>query len=116
MARLTSGTDEFNDWDVSGTFTSELKDGAVVLHRQGDLIVLPTGFDRVHGRLNATQVAVRSNLTKVLNERSAEGRGFPQTMTIDVLEPTGQLSKAGPLWADQFATEGGWLTIAWNRQ
>lgn len=116
MARLTSGDDEFADWDVSGTFKTELKDGGVVLHRQGDLVVLPTGFDREHGTLSSRQVAVRSNLTKVLNQRSAQGRGFPATITIDALEPSGDLSKVGPLWAGQFTSDGGWLTMAWNRQ
>ena len=116
VAKLTSGNDDFDDWDVTGTFKPELTGGSIVLHRQGDLVVLPTGFDREHGKLSANQVAVRSNLTKVLNDRSAEGRGFPQTITVDPLEPSGDLSKVGPLGADQFDTGDGWLTMSWNRQ
>jgi hypothetical protein len=116
MARLTSGDDEFTDWDVTGTFTPEMKDGGIVLHRQGDLVVLPTGFDRARGQLSSRQVAIRSNLTKVLNERAAEGRGFPQTITIDALDLSDQLDNVGPLWADEFMPEDGWVTMAWNRQ
>ncbi len=116
VAKLTSGDDDFDNWDVTGTFTPELAGGGVVLHRQGDLVVLPTGFDRASGKLSANQVAVRSNLTKVLNERSAEGRGFPQTITVDPLEPSGDLSRVGPLGAEQFDAGDGWLTMAWNRQ
>ncbi|MCI0493081.1 MAG: hypothetical protein L0Z07_09105, partial [Planctomycetes bacterium] len=116
IARLTSGGDEFTNWDVTGTFTPELKEGGVVLHREGELVVFPTGFDTEGGQLSSRQVAVRSNLTKVLNDRSSKGRGFPLTMEFPVLEPTGELSKVGPLELSDFTSSNGWLTLAWNRR
>lgn len=116
LSRLTSGDEQFTRWDVTGTFMPELKDGGVVLHRQDDLVVLPTDFDPESDQLSSRQVALRSNLTKVLNERSAQGRGFSQTITIEALEPSGELKKVGPLDLRQFTSAGGWLTLAWNRQ
>ena len=113
--RMVSGEDEFEDWDITGTFQPQLADGGVMLRRDGDLEVLPTGFDRERDQLSQRQVAVRSNLTKVLNERSAEGRGFPRTIEIDRLEPEGDWEKVGPLNLEEFTSDDGWLALAWNR-
>lgn len=116
VARLTSGDEQFTEWDITGTFTPQLEGGSIVLRRQGDLVVLPTGFDTTRGDLNARQVAIRSNLTKVLNERSAQGRGFPSRIEFAQLEPSGSLEKVGPLEARQLTSDNGWLTLAWNRK
>jgi hypothetical protein len=115
VARLTSGSDDFRQWDVTGTFRPELADGGVTLRREGELTVLPTGFDPDHDRLSSRQVAVRRNLTRVLTERSDEGRGFPQTVQIKPLEPSGKLANAGPLAVGEFTSSDGWLTVTWNR-
>jgi hypothetical protein len=61
-------------------------------------------------------VAVRRNLTKVLTERSDEGRGFPQTIKIEPLEPSDDFADVGPLPVQEFASGEGWLTVAWNRE
>ena len=117
LARLSSGDEEFTEWDVTGMFTPELDDGGIVLRREGDLVVFPTGFDQRGGQqLNSRQVAVRSNLTKVLNERSAQGRGFPTRIEFEQLEPTGTLEKVGPLDAKQLKSNDGWLTLGWHRE
>lgn len=116
LARLTSGDDNFTRWDVTGVFAPELKDGGVVLHRQGDLEVLPTDFDPAKGQLSSRQVALRSNLTKVLNERSAQGRGFSPTIEIKEWQPTGEFEKVGPLPLESFNSNGGWLTLVWARK
>jgi hypothetical protein len=113
---LESGDDVFDRWDVTGTFTPELADGGVTLRRSGELVVFPTGFDREGGQLSSRQVAVRRNLTKVLTERSDEGRGFPLTIEIKKLEPSEDFADVGPLLVNEFASGGGWLTVAWNRQ
>lgn len=115
VAKLASGDDQFENWDISGTFTPELKEGGVVLHRQGDLVVLPSGFDPEHGQLSSRQVGIRSNLTKVLNERSAQGRGFPHTIEIERLKPRDRFERIGPLDLKEFASGDGWLTLAWDR-
>jgi hypothetical protein len=54
-------------------------------------------------------------LIDVLTKRSDEGRGIPQTIELKPLEPKDDLAHVGPLPVRQFAPEGGWLTVAWNR-
>ncbi len=116
VAHLKSGSDVFDNWDVTSTYTPELNDGGVTLHRDGELVVLPTGFDPEKGQLSSRQVAVRRNLTKVLTERSDKGRGIPLTIKIDQLEPKDNLENVGPLPVKDFVSENGWLTVAWNRK
>jgi hypothetical protein len=88
-----------------------------VLRREGELVVLPTDFDPRGGeQLPSRQVGIRSNLTKVLNERSAQGRGFPSRIEFSQLEPSGSLDKVGPLVAREVKTNDGWLTLAWHRK
>ena len=113
VARLQSGDQTFNNWDITGTYTPELENGGVVLRREGDLVVLPGDF---RGSLTSRQTAERSNLEKEINERSARGRGFPSTIEIDPLEPEGPLADAGPLAFNEFVSDDDWLTLAWDRQ
>lgn len=117
LARLTSGDEVFTEWDVTGVFTPQLENGGVVLRREGDLVVLPTDFDTTSGeQLPSRQVGIRSNLTKVLTERSAQGRGFPSRIEFEQLEPSGTLEKVGPLEARELSSNDGWLTLAWHRK
>lgn len=113
IARLRSGDRTFSDWDVTANYTPELADGGILLRRDGDLVMLPSDF---RGTLSSRQVAERRNLEEELNERSAQGRGFPQTIEFEPLEPEGALAEAGPLDATECVSDNGWLTLAWNRQ
>jgi hypothetical protein len=115
VALLISGDERFDEgWDITGIFTPRLENDGIVLVRDDELDILPTGFDRTRP-LPSDQVAVRSNLNRVLNERSAQGRGFPARIEFAPLEPTGSLDKIGPLAARELQSEDGWLTIAWSR-
>ncbi len=116
IAKLKSGDDTFDRWDVTSTYKPEMLEGGVKLTRHGELVVLPTGFDPEKGQLSSRQVAVRRNLTKVLTERSDKGRGIPQTIQIDQLEPKDELADVGPLPVTVFTSGNGWLTVAWDRQ
>jgi hypothetical protein len=113
VARLQSGDQTFNNWDITGTYARELANGGVVLRREGDLVVLPGDF---RGSLTSRQTAERSNLEKEINERSARGRGFPTTIEIDPLEPEGALADAGPLAFNEFESDDDWLSMAFDRQ
>jgi hypothetical protein len=114
--RLKSGDETFNDWDVTGTYTPELAGGGIVLRREGELEMLPAGFDESKDRLSSRQVAERSNLEKELNARSAQGRGFPLTVEFEPINPDEALEGAGPLEYNQFSSDGGWLIVAWDRR
>ena len=113
LASLQSGDRSFEDWDITGTYNPELVDGGVVLHREGNLVMLPADFD---GTLSSRQTAERRNLEEELNERSAQGRGFPNTIEFEPIRPEGALADAGPLEINQFTSQDGWLVLAWNRR
>ncbi len=113
ISRLRSGDKTFANWDVTGTYTPELADGGVVLRREADLVMLPADF---RGTLSSRQAAERRNLEEELNQRSAQGRGFPRTIEFDALEPEGALAAAGPLLMRECGSDDGWLTLAWSRQ
>ena len=113
IARLKSGEKTFEDWDVTGTYKPELSDGRVLLHRDGDLVMLPADF---RGQLNARQVGERRNLEEELNKRSAQGRGFPKTIQFDPVKPEGKIADAGPLEFNKFSSGDGWLIIGLDRQ
>jgi hypothetical protein len=112
LARLKSGDQTFEDWDIAGTYTPELAGGGVLLHREGDLVMLPADFD---GTLSSRQTAERRNLEEELNERSAQGRGFPAMIEFEPIKPEGALADAGPLELNEFSSEDGWLSLAWDR-
>jgi hypothetical protein len=38
------------------------------------------------------------------------------TIEFQSLKPTGALADAGPLEYNQFSSDNGWLTLAWDRQ
>jgi hypothetical protein len=116
VARITSGEDEFTEWDVTGTFIPQIANGGLLLRREGDLVVLPTGFDTARGQLTPREVGLRTNLAKVFNERSAQGRGFPSQIEFPPLEPAGALAKVGPLALSEFRCAEGWITLAWDRE
>jgi hypothetical protein len=114
VAQLKSGDQTFTNWDISGTYTAELDgDGGVVLRREGDLVVLPADF---RGSLTSRQTAERRNLEKEVNERSAQGRGFPMTIEFEALQPEGALAGAGPLEVNQVTSDDNWLVLAWDRR
>lgn len=115
IKKLKSGDDTFDNWDVTATYTPEIVDGGVKLTRDGELTVLPTGFDPAKGGLGSRDVAVRTNLTKVLTERSDKGRGIPQTIQVDKIVPKDDLAHIGPLPVKEFNSGAGWLTVAWDR-
>ena len=115
IAHLSSGH-EFTRWDVTGTFTPELADGGITLRRQ-DLDAYPVDKDlKPLASHSSTQAGEKQNLLDELTKRSDQGRGFPKTIEIKEISPTGDFSKAGPLAANEFSTKGGWLTVAWNRE
>ena len=113
IAEMKSGEKTFADWDVTAIYTPELKDGRVLLHREGKLTMLPADFS---GQLDATQTAERANLETELNKRSAQGHGFPKTIEFDPVKPKGELANAGPLNYQQFSSNDGWLVIGLDRQ
>lgn len=113
IAQLKSGDQTFSDWDIKGRYLPELVNGGIVLRREGELTVLPANF---RGTLTSRQTAERSNLQKEINERSARGRGFPDTIRFDPIEPEGPLAAAGPLEVREVSSDDHWISLALDRQ
>jgi hypothetical protein len=113
VAHLQSGDKSFDNWDVTGNYNPELSDGKVILHREGDLVLLPSDF---RGQLNTRQVAERRNLEEELNKRSDQGKGFPKTIEFDPIKPEGKVADAGPLEFNRFTCGDGWVIIGLDRQ
>ncbi len=113
IAQLKTGDKQYDDWDVTGTYKPELSEGRVLLHREGNLVMLPADF---HGQLSSRQVGERRNLEEEFNKRSAQGKGFPKTIQFDPVKPEGKLANAGPLEFNRFSADGGWLVIGLDRQ
>jgi hypothetical protein len=113
VAHLKSGDKSFDNWDVTSNYTPELTGGKVILHREGDLVLLPTDF---RGQLNTRQVAERRNLEEELNKRSDQGKGFPKTIEFDPIKPEGKMADAGPLEFSRFTCGNGWAVIGLDRQ
>jgi hypothetical protein len=113
IARLESGeSTPFNNWDVWGTFVPEMTEEGVVLRREGELDAMPTNLQ---GELGSRRAAQRNNLLKEFNNRSAQGRGFPTKIEFPEVEPDGALANAGPLQLKELLSDGGWLTLVWDR-
>jgi hypothetical protein len=112
ISELKSGDDSFADWDVTGTYKPEIVDGRAVLRREGKLEMLPADFS---GRLDVQQTGERSNLEKEFDRRSAQGKGFPQTIEFEPVKPEGKLAKAGPLDYRTFDVKDGWLVVGLDR-
>ncbi len=113
IVRLKSGEKVFENWDVTGTYNPTISDGSVLLHRDGELVMLPADF---RGQLTSRQVAERRNLEEELNKRSDQGRGFPKTIQFDPMKPEGKLADAGPLEFTKFTSGDNWLIIGLDRQ
>jgi hypothetical protein len=113
IAELKSGDKTFTDWDVTGTYIPELADGRIMLRRDGKLTMLPADFS---GSLDTQQTAERSNLERELDKRSAQGKGFPQSIEFDPVKPEGKLAQAGALEYREFSSQDGWAVMGLDRE
>ncbi len=114
-ARIVSGGDRFDGWDLIVKYKLNPKNGGLFLLRSGDVDVLPTNFDPATGRgLSTRQVGLRSNLIKVVNDLTDQGDGFPKTLEMPMIELTGELADVGMLALRESDSENGWLTLTWN--
>jgi hypothetical protein len=69
----------------------------------------------VFQQVPSDKVAERANLNEELNKRAAQGRGIPETIEIDPLEPEDGFANSGPLVSKEFTPASGWLLGTWNR-
>lgn len=106
--RYTSGDRSFQAMNVSAAYKMELDGPGMKLTRQGDVRIVPPGFDESKDTLSAQQLALKSILEKKF------GRVFKPEIVSEGLELPGNWKKAGKLHPTELAVEGGWLKIGWN--
>ena len=114
-------TSEFEDepplenWDFMVTYQVQQRDNEVVLSRDGDIEVFPTGFDpRWDTKMTNEQVGYRNNMAKNLNKRAALGEGFPAEIVVPELK-LDQLDDSQRSFAlQQLECDDGWLTIGYR--
>jgi len=106
------------NWDFLITYRILQDDGGLLIRREGDIEVLPTGFDRRwygdprwDDKLTGKQVSVRRNLEKNLNKRAAAGEGFPEEIKIPAIKLPG---REQTLTLQQFDCDNGWLTLVYR--
>jgi hypothetical protein len=106
--RFTSGERQFNDMNISVTYKIETADGRARLVRQGDLQILPPGFDPQTDTLSASQTALRRLIQRRL------GDVFEPEIVSEGLQLPGNWEKVGPLALALARAQQGWLNLAWD--
>jgi hypothetical protein len=107
-SRYTSGEREFSSMNVRAIYQLERTERGAKLVRQGDLEILPPGFDPTKDRLSASQVALRRLLSKRF------GKLLEPTIETHGLELPGEWKKVGRLKLDRLDADAGWLALAWT--
>ncbi len=116
---LKTGEDEeeppLENWDFIIHYRLTQRDNQVVLIRDGDIEVFPTGFDpRWDEKMSSEQVGYRNNMAKNLNKKAEEGRGFPPEIEIPALQIASQGDAGREFALEQLECEDGWLTVGYR--
>jgi hypothetical protein len=110
-SELASDERSYKNWDFIITYRITPQDDRVLLVREGDIEVLPTGFDPDWPtQLTAEQTSFRSVLKRNMNDRANAGQSFPKEIPI---EPV-RLSRFGVLVLRELVADDGWLTVGWG--
>ncbi len=118
LAELQGNIDDeklLQNWDFLVAYRVIRDGNEVVLEREGDVEVFPTGFDpRWDERLTGEQVGIRNNIAKNLNQRAAEGQGFPKEIPLPALRLPKQGDEKLTLILTQLDCDNGWLTLGYR--
>jgi hypothetical protein len=109
------GAEPIKNWDFLVTYRVFQDGNEVILEREGDIEVFPTGFDpRWDERLTNEQVGIRNNIARNLNRRAAEGQGFPKEIPLPAVKLPRQGNDELTLKMTQLNCDNGWLTIGYR--
>ncbi len=102
-------------WDFLVSYAIVQDGNQVTLNRVGEVEAFPTGFDpRWDAKLTSEQVATRGALTKILKNRSKQGKGFPEKIVLPELEiPRPEKANLIPI-LQHLESGNGWLTIGYQ--
>ncbi|TWT47507.1 hypothetical protein [Botrimarina hoheduenensis] len=111
-AEITAGEKNYQDWDLISTYQPVRAGEGWALEREGEVEVLPTGFDPESGkRLPSQKGALRRNLQAALND--AEGR-LPRRVPLDAILLDNPFGAVRALQVEQIAIDAGWLEASWG--
>lgn len=103
------------NWDFIIHYRLTQRDNQVVLVRDGEIEVFPTGFDpRWDERMSSEQVGYRNNMAKNLNKKADEGRGFPKEIEIPALKIASDDDAEREFALEQLECDEGWLTVGYR--
>jgi hypothetical protein len=109
-AQLASEDAEYDNWDFIVRYRITADGDRILLKREGDIEVFPTGFDPAWDKqLTAQQSGFRSTLAKNMNARARAGQSFPAEIPIQPV----RLSRFGALVLQELVADDGWLTLGW---
>ena len=123
FAVLKTSLDEdekpLENWDFLVTYQVTRRDNSIVLVRDGQIEVFPTGFDpRWDTRMTGKQVGYRNNLAKNINKKAARGEGFPAEIVVPELKLTDadndEDQPERTFQLQQLECDDGWLTIGYR--
>ena len=108
---LKSDESEYKNWDFVVVYRVVQNGDGMLLIREGDIDVFPTGFDPQYPRrLSAQEVGFRKNLAKNMNARAKAGEGFPAEIAVPPLN----FPRLGTMRLNEVACEDGWLSVGWR--
>ena len=119
FASLVSGEDEeqkpIENWDFIVHYRVTERDNRVVLVRDGEVEVFPTGFDpRWDKKMSGEQVGFRNNLAANLNKKADQEQGFPSEIEVPEIKLGNQGGAQRKLAIQQLECDEGWLTIGYR--
>lgn len=101
----------YEGWDLIAKLEPVREESGWRLIRRGPIEVFPTRFDPTGpGRLKSSEVGLRNNLAKALNE--PEDR-LPLEVDIDPIDLSEREGPIDLLSMTALAVEGGWLSAGW---
>jgi len=119
FAVLKTSLDEdekpLENWDFLVTYQVTRRDNSIVLTRDGQIEVFPTGFDpRWDTRMTGKQVGYRNNLAKNINRKADRGEGFPTEIVVPELKLSDENQPERTFQLQQLECDDGWLTIGYR--
>ncbi len=113
-SRITVADDTYDGWDIVVRYGMHAQHGGLILVRVGEIEVIPSGFDPADGGgLNSRQVSTRGVLAKELNRQAEAGRGFPEEITLPMIDLPDDMAEHGPLLLQHSSSKDGWLSLGW---
>lgn len=105
----TSEGSSYDAMNVTGLYKLVPADkGGLKFQRQGDLDILPPGFDPTKDKLALRQTTLRTLLKRRF------GKLFKEEIEIDGFSLPDRMGKAGSFWIVEHRMDDGWLTLAWK--